>query len=420
MNARLLTLSVVFVLFMSVPGFAQQAGNGNFDWRSAASDALEEVDRHIESTTNLPKYKANQFGVRTKNQVLKRWRDTGNSIRRKATYITETYGRTLGWAAFLADGPAKALGHWSVGQYEDGSVELANEGIKTFATMGGASVGAGGILAGMKMMGIGGMTIGGPAAGIVGAAIGGVIGAVGGGVIYDGYVSEYVQQLGHAAADLGHVAVRYVFDLPDERTSFEQAQDARHDFLVRQVVEQREQELRRMYGYEGREGEEVLLTDRMTDPAKILGTPPDASKPVIPDACTLTVTLMWAHQQEYAMHWTYRVESGVVTGTANQSKPAESPAHVMNYRDTFTFAGKIENNRITGTETGDARWEVQLNTGEVKSHHSRWNGEFELLLNLDGTANATTVIRGTSGGTAWGPDKYTLSGRWKIRGEESK
>ena len=421
MNVRSVAIGIFFLLVASVPGFAQQTSNGNFDWRDATSNALQEIDRHIESTTNLPKYKSNRFGIKTKNQILKSWRNAGNSIRRKAAYITKTYGRSLGWGAFLADGPAKAMGHWSAGQYEDGSVELANEGVKTFATLGGAYVGAGGVLAGMKIMGIGGMTIGGPVGGIVGAAIGGAIGAIGGGIIYDGYASGYVQQVARGTIDVGRSTVRDIFSLPDEQTPFEEALNTKHDFLVRQVVEQRERELRQMYGYEGTDEEEVLLTDRMLDPKKILGDDQtNATKPVIPDACTLTMTIVPTSTPENKVHWTLRVENGVVTGTAKTLTPDEMMSHVMNYRDRLSLTGKIQDNQISGTESGSAQWQVQLRDGKTVSHSSRWNGKFEMLLNLNGTVRGTTVIRGSSEGTAWGPDTHSFKGRWQIGTDQSK
>ena len=434
------TLSVTFVLAGSALSIAQQPSDGNSDWRDAASNALQEVDRHIESTTNLPKYKSNRFGIKTKDQVLKSWRDAGNSIRRKAVYITEKYGRALGWGAFLADGPAKALGHWSVGQYADGSVELANEGIKTFATTGGAYVGAGGVLAGMKMMGIGGMTIGGPAAGIIGAAIGGVIGAVGGGIIYDGYVSGYVQQVARGTIDLGRAGVRYLFDLPAERTSFEQAQDARHDFLVRQVVEQRERELRQMYGYEGTAEEEVLLTDRMTDPAKLLGNAaPDASKPVIPDACTLTLTTWLPKYPDARLTTVCRVESGIVTGTP-QFPNSKGPAHELVHKERHTFTGKIEDNQITGAWIHNIYSEFEARGDDdivdwIQTSDSTITVKAQMTLNLDGTLTGSTAsswksswsFRNTPPNSNLVPGKNsgsnkreTLSGCWKIGANRSE
>ena len=377
MNAFRTTLTATLVLAGSALAVAQQPADDNFDWRDAAANALQEVDEHIKVTGNLVQFKSNWFGISTKNQVLKSWSDAGNAVRRKAAYINKKYGRSLGWGAFLADAPAKALGHWSVGQFEDGGVVLANEGVKTFATMGGAYVGAGGVLAGMKMMGIGGMTIGGPAAGIVGAAIGGVIGAVGGGIIYDGYVSEYIEQVAHGTVDMGRSALRYFFLLPGEQFPLEE--DSRHDFLVRQVIEQHELELRKLYGYEGTDDEEVLLTDKMRDPDKILDkTPPDASKPVIPDPCVITAVMWMPESPEHSkFNAKFRVESGIVTGSGQSVNPRKNK-NQQTYSERYWFEGKIVDNRITG------KWKYKI--------HEVAGRDLVTTLNMTGTETSTYVL----------------------------
>jgi hypothetical protein len=395
MNAHHICL-VFCLLTAGSSGFVR--AEEEIDWGEHVANGLEQLDAEIDAIADSKPKKITAGMVYRKqgwgwNRAFRgELASKANAVKDQARYVQATYKKSLGWGAWAADGLASAAGHASVGQWNDAGVVLIDETVKSIGTTGGAIVGSGlaaGAIAGAKMLGIGGTVLLGPAGGIVGGAIGGVFGAIAGGIAYDAYAAETVEQWAQS-----------MMSGPED--PWEQTTSARHEFLVREVVTVKQRELMNRYGYEGRMDEEVLLTKPGVD---LPGSPPDASRPVIPDSCTLTITAWHPDHPESKAEHTLRIDSGVVTGNVRVVEFPKSPGQkVATYK--IWFEGTIRDNQIQGKSNWTYHGEYEATSNGkhewTQIVDSKGSGKVTFTLQIDGS------VTGAHGDAQW-------TTRWSFR-----
>ncbi len=375
----------------------------------AAHGSVEGVGRY----TNKTKFRASGQSRAFNNKVRKGWASKGNLARKTIGKVLDTNAaKAVPYATLLTD-MSTGLGHVSAGNYAEGSASMINEGAKGVVSSAGGTVGAAagtaaGVWLATKTFGVAGFTVGGPVGGIIGGAVGGFVGAVGTGMVYDAYAGETVTgALQHALTS-------------KEPTPFERSVAERHDYRrkkglyddIAKSIAERERLLMKRYGYD----------NRATD------APTDASIPVIPVDCTISMVSWNPKYPKYKIAGTYRVRGGTVSGTAKLTNWPPADAKLLNYKERMWFEGTIEDNRISGIWHDRTSYESVSDTCTTISS-SKGKAVIQCELRLGGTLKemvvSTAVVNHTFKNVAEGvvltpkthtsgPSTVQMEGTWSF------